>query len=123
MSNVGRPEVREATEEDIAEAVAPLDDEALWAAFHAGTLPHARWNHAAHLRTAWLHLERYRLDEAHLRMRAGIIRLNAAHGLVESPARGYHETLTRVWLVLCAEARARDRGDGSLGFLSAHSLD
>jgi hypothetical protein len=32
-------------------------------------------------------------------MRVGIIRLNESHGLVETAARGYHETITRVWLV------------------------
>jgi len=47
------------------------------------------------------------LDEAHLRLRAGIIRLNERHGLVETSTRGYFETLTRVWLVLVADARSR----------------
>jgi len=47
------------------------------------------------------------LDEAHLRLRAGIIRLNERHGLIETSSRGYFETLTRVWLVLVADARAR----------------
>ncbi len=85
-------------------------DEALWQAFHDAALPAAQWTHAAHLRIAWLHLARYELDEAHLRMRVGIIRLNAAHGLVETAERGYHETLTRVWLVLVAAARRRAPG-------------
>jgi hypothetical protein len=88
-------------------------DAELWRAFHDGTLPAAQWTHAAHLRIAWLHLARYELDEAHLRMRVGIIRLNAAHGLVETAERGYHETLTRVWLVLVAAARHRAPGPDS----------
>lgn len=100
-----------------------LDDDRLWVAFHDRTLPHASWTHAAHLRIAWMHLSRYGIDEAHLRMRVGIIRLNAAHGLVESPARGYHETLTRVWLALVAAARRRDAGADSRGFIAAHALD
>jgi ribosomal protein S18 acetylase RimI-like enzyme len=118
-----RPHLIMAQELAAAPGAAPeLDDGALWTAFHARTLSHTAWNHAAHLRTAWLHLERYGLDESHLRMRAGILRLNASHGLVESPARGYHETLTRVWLVLVAEARAHARCDGSIAFLAAHPL-
>jgi hypothetical protein len=88
-------------------AAPPLPDDALWRAFHDGTLPAAQWTHAAHLRVGWLHLARYELDEAHLRIRVGIIRLNAAHGLVETPERGYHETLTRVWLVLVRATRRR----------------
>jgi hypothetical protein len=76
-----------------------LDDDELWRAFHDRTLAPAQWTHAAHLR-----------------MRAGILRLNAAHGLVESPERGYHETLTRVWLVLVRAARrqAPDRDPANL---------
>jgi hypothetical protein len=81
-----------------------LGDEELWTAFAAGTLPAATWTHHAHLRVAWMFLRRYSLDEAHVLLRVGIIRLNAAHGLVETPARGYHDTLTRLWLSLVAAA-------------------
>ncbi|HKO52328.1 MAG TPA: hypothetical protein VJV79_31685 [Polyangiaceae bacterium] len=59
------------------------------------------------MRIAYLHSRQYPLDEAHLRLRAGIIRLNERHGLIESGERGYFETLTRVWLVLVADAAAR----------------
>jgi hypothetical protein len=100
-----------------------LDDEALWRAFEDRTLGHAQWTHAAHLRVAWLHLLRYELDEAHLRMRVGIIRLNLAHGLVETEVRGYHETLTRVWLVLVRAARRNFTHPDSASFLEAHGLD
>ena len=77
-----------------------LTDEALWQAFSTSTLPAEAWTHRAHLRMAWLFLKRHPLDEAHLLLRVGIIRLNAFHGLVETPVRGYHETLTRLWLAL-----------------------
>jgi GNAT superfamily N-acetyltransferase len=99
-----------------------LDDDALWIAFHERSLAFAQWTHAAHLRVAWLHLARYAIDEAHLRMRVGIIRLNAAHGLVETPQRGYHETLTRVWLALVAAARTRDACTDSRAFIATHAL-
>lgn len=100
-----------------------LDDDALWREFHDRTLSAAAWTHAAHLRVAWLHLARYELDEAHLRMRIGIVRLNAAHGLVETPARGYHETLTRVWLVLVRAARRGSLARDSLAFLHEPGLE
>jgi hypothetical protein len=77
-----------------------MNDQELWEAFCGCTLPEKEWTHRAHLRVAWLFSSRHPLDEAHILMRVGIIRLNAFHGLVETPARGYHETLTRVWLVL-----------------------
>jgi hypothetical protein len=114
--------VSDATLTQIPEAPKALDDDALWLAFHERTVPAAEWTHLAHVRVAWLHLARYELDDAHLRMRAGIIRLNAVHGLVELPTRGYHETITRVWLVLIAAARREAAGRDSLDFLAAHGL-
>jgi hypothetical protein len=101
-----------------------MTDEELWRAFTDRTLSDKEWNHRAHLRVAWMYLERYRsLDEAHLRMRVGIIRLNQVHGLEETPQRGYHETLTRVWLMLVLEHRAIDRTTDSLSFIERHHLD
>jgi len=103
-----------------------LSDDELWLAFGASQLPAQDWTHRAHLRVAWLFLQRYPLDEAHLLMRVGIIRLNASHGLIETPSRGYHDTLTRLWLTLIASLMPRspdapssdafvDRHAGSLG--------
>jgi len=97
-----------------------LDDDSLWLAFREATLPHSEWKHRTHVRVAFLHLARWSLDEAHLRMRAGIIRLNERHGLEESPARGYFETLTRAWLVLIAHARGRAPYAMSADLLAAH---
>ncbi len=105
------------------EKLLPLDDRALWGAFVRSSLPAGEWSHATHLRVAYLHVTRFELDEAHLRMRVGIIRLNAAHGLVESTERGYHETLTRAWLALVAAAARARPANGSESFLEAHRLD
>ena len=82
-----------------------MDDEALWIAFGKSALAQQEWTHEAHLRTAFLFLQEFAVDEAHLRLRAGIIRQNERHGLVESSTRGYFETLTRAWLLLVANAR------------------
>jgi hypothetical protein len=98
-----------------------MDDEALWSHFHAGTLPQSEWTHTAHLRVAWMHLRRYELDHAHILARVGIIKLNAVHGLVETPTRGYHETITRAWLVILSGAiREAPSIDDSRRFLEAH---
>jgi hypothetical protein len=99
-----------------------LSDAELWERFHTATLPSAEWNHRAHVRVAWLYLRQCSLDEAHILMRVGIIRLNASHGLVESAARGYHETMTRVWLRLVAAAmRATPEHVASAAFLEEHA--
>jgi hypothetical protein len=84
-----------------------VDDSTLWVLFAECTLAHAQWNHVTHVRTAFLFSQRFAIDEAHLRMRAGIIRLNERHALVETSARGYFETLTRAWLALVSDARIR----------------
>ena len=99
-----------------------LDDASLWNQFNAATLPRADWTHAAHLRTAWMFLGRHALDEAHLLMRVGIIKLNASHELVETASRGYHETMTCVWLALVSAARCRTPAlADSHAFLSTHA--
>ena len=84
-----------------------LDDVALWEGFVGARLPPAEWTHRAHLRMAWMFLRQHPLDAAHLLFRDGIIKLNASHGLTETVTRGYHETLTRVWLALVAAAMRR----------------
>mgnify|MGYP001612604031 FL=1 len=96
-----------------------MDDDPLWEAFQAHALTQSEWTHEAHLRIAWMHVTRYPLDEAHVRMRVGIIRLNERHGLVESPERGYFETLTRVWLVLVLAAQRERHADSSPALLAA----
>ena len=92
-----------------------MDDTELWQRFTQQDLSHAEWDHVSHLRVAYLHLSRFDFDEAHLRLRAGIIRLNHRHGLEETSKRGYFETLSRVWLRLvavsirrCAPANSAD---------------
>jgi GNAT superfamily N-acetyltransferase len=102
------------------EKVFPLNDDALWGAFRHATLPPTEWTHRSHIRVAFLHLARWSLDEAHLRMRVGIVRLNASHGLEETPDRGYHETLTRVWLALIAHAQVGNSHASSEALLAAH---
>jgi hypothetical protein len=96
-----------------------LSDEELWLAFGTSKLPAGDWTHHAHLRVAWMFLKRHPLDEAHVLMRVGIIRLNAFHGLVETPSRGYHETLTRLWLSLVASSMQTADAPRSGAFVDA----
>jgi hypothetical protein len=96
-----------------------MDDQELWHAFGNATLPEKDWTHRGHLRVAWLYSSRFPLDEAHVLMRVGIIRLNAAHGLVETSARGYHETITRVWLAVVRALMKERPAESSLAFIEA----
>jgi ribulose kinase len=99
-----------------------IDDTALWSLFRTASLPDSEWTHRGHLRVAWMFLQRHDLDEAHLLMRVGIIRLNASHDLIETAARGYHETLTRTWLALVARSMGGPVVSAtSSSFVDAHS--
>jgi len=74
--------------------------------FEAAELSREEWTHEAHIAMAAWYLVRHEPDEALSLMRTGIQRLNAAHG--PSPSgRGYHETLTRLYMALVRRALAR----------------
>jgi hypothetical protein len=68
------------------------------ARFMDGTLPHAEWTHRAHLTVALWYATHHEPGEALDLVRAGILRLNAAHGVPTTPTRGYHETITRFYM-------------------------
>lgn len=69
-------------------------------AFDERRLSHAEWTHSAHLVAACLYNLEYAAPEALARIRSGILALNAAQGVETTLERGYHETLTRVWMSL-----------------------
>lgn len=73
--------------------------ERLVAAFQDRTLPKAAWTHAAHLRVALWHVLRFPAAEAWQRVRSGILALNEAHGTPNTDQGGYHETITRFYLI------------------------
>ena len=82
--------------------IADSDVDALAARFEAAAIPAAEWTHHAHLTVGTWHVARYGADAALERMRAGIRRLNAAHGTIDSDTRGYHETITCAYVRLLA---------------------
>lgn len=84
----------------------------LVAAFERRTLPKADWTHRAHL-TMGLWYSVHLPPEAALdAMREGILRLNDAHGVVSTPASGYHETITRGYMRLIGKFLADDGAAG-----------
>lgn len=68
-------------------------------AFETATLAREDFTHAAHLVVALAYAHGQRA-EAYGLLREGIQRYNAATGLVETPTRGYHETITQAWFHL-----------------------
>jgi hypothetical protein len=85
-------------------ASAPIGDEEFLQAFHNCELPASWFRHGDHLRLAWLHLHRVPADEALQRVRTGIRRFAAHHGVSHI----YHDTLTTAWVRLLATHREPD---------------
>jgi len=82
--------------------------ESLAARFGDAAIPATEWTHETHLVVGTWHVARLGPDAALARLRAGIRALNAAHGTENSDTRGYHETITRVYVRLIdAFLRAR----------------
>jgi hypothetical protein len=80
-----------------------LDDDTFIATFERGGFGGDEFPHEAHLRMAWLYVTRLGPEAAIDRASAGIRRLAQAN----SKATLYHDTLTRAWVYLVADAVAR----------------
>ncbi len=74
-----------------------IDD--LLTRFENQTLAHEEWTHSAHLAMAALAVLNHG-DQALDYIRTHIKRLNTAQGVVDTPTRGYHETLTVAWIAV-----------------------
>ncbi len=89
------------------------------AAWEAGTLPKAEWTHAAHVSVGGCYAIRYG-EEALARIREGIQRYNAAVGTANTETSGYHETLTRFWVLVL---RAATRGFADEWLAARHAVN
>ncbi|MDA0813441.1 MAG: hypothetical protein O3C21_13765 [Verrucomicrobia bacterium] len=67
--------------------------------FEACTLPKPKWTHHAHLVVALWYLSHHDFDDALNIVRRRIRAYNAATGVPNSDNEGYHETLTRLYLL------------------------
>ncbi|MFN0135989.1 MAG: hypothetical protein ACKVS9_07710 [Phycisphaerae bacterium] len=98
-----------------------LSDDDFIREFEARRWPLERWHHRDHIRLAYLYLREETFDQAADRLRAGIKAHNAAHGIVDAPTQGYHETMTIAWLrlveVILAEYGPEPTGEA---FCDAH---
>jgi hypothetical protein len=91
--------------------VSRCDVPGLVARFEDLTLPKAEWTHQAHLTVALWYASRLPWEEALAKVRDGILRLNAAHGVPTTLTRGYHETITRFYLrVICDYVAMEEEG-------------
>jgi hypothetical protein len=84
-----------------------MTDAEFLTALESGVLPEADFNHAGHVRAAWLYLRQSPFPEALARMSGALRNYATTHG---RPDR-YHETITVASLALINE-RLLLRGDG-----------
>lgn len=81
----------------------PEQLDSLVARFRDCTLPKGEWTHLAHLAVGTWHVHRHGAEHALEILRAGITRLNEAHGTVNDDKGGYHETITRAYVLLLSD--------------------
>ena len=91
---------------------AAAEVERVVAGFTDSTLPHTEWTHRAHLTVALWYTTHHEAAEALDLVRAGILRLNAAHGVPTTPTRGYHETITRFYMRVVRHFVEQEEGGG-----------
>jgi hypothetical protein len=77
-----------------------VSTDALARAFVDCALPKAEWSHEAHLRVGLWHRLRMPAVEALEVLRERIRRYNVATGGVNTDTDGYHETITRLYVIL-----------------------
>ena len=99
-----------AAEPDVATSEDDLA--ALATAFEQRTIPASEWTHRAHLLMGLWYASRLPPVEALDAMRDGILRLNAVHGVVTTPSRGYHETITRAYMRIIGRFVTEQGGEG-----------
>ena len=101
-----------------------MSDDELLAAFNAVQLSLEDFSHRAHVRLAWILLEREGFDVALARLRVGLPQLLKAFGIEDTPTQGYHETTTQAFLVLVDVTRrayqSEMKTDDSEAFCEAH---
>ena len=73
--------------------------DALVDSFIACTLPRERWTHSAHLIVGLWHLERHGEEEALALLRERIVAYNVSVGTANTDTSGYHETITRFYVI------------------------
>jgi hypothetical protein len=81
--------------------------DAFIARFEAGDFTPQEWTHAAHLALGAVYVSRYGDEEAFYRIRAGIHHLAWHLGVISTPMRGYHETLTLFWIAIVSAHLAK----------------
>lgn len=71
--------------------------------FEAEKLPKAEWTHEAHLVVAVWYCSKHSLEKALPIVRRNITNHNTSVGTPNTDTEGYHETITKFWLIIASE--------------------
>ena len=93
-----------------------MNDEAFLAALEDGSLPPAAFDHAAHVRAAYLYLRRLGFLPGMAAFRAALRAFAERHGVLDK----YNETVTMAFLVLIHERMAAEAAFDWPVFAAAH---
>lgn len=97
---------------------ASSEDRAFARSFEAGQVSPNAFNHAAHVRLAYIYLCERPVDAAAERMKQSLLAFLAHLGIVPGK---YHETITRAWIMAVAHFMAESTPCGSASaFIAAN---
>lgn len=68
--------------------------------FQSGILSKNEWTHDAHLIIAVWYVNEYSINKALSILREKITKLNISNGVLNTDYSGYHETITKFWLIV-----------------------
>jgi len=81
--------------------------------FELEKLPKVEWTHEAHLVVAIWYCSKYEFERAVDLVRGNISRHNESVGTENTDTSGYHETITKFWLLIARDF-LKDKGDSSV---------
>jgi hypothetical protein len=95
---------------------ASADDRDFLRSFEAAAVAPSDFNHAAHVRLAYVYLCDHAVDESAERMKNALLTFLRHNGISEGK---FHETLTRAWVMAVDHFMTRSQGaDSASGFMS-----
>jgi hypothetical protein len=94
------------------------DDVEFRRAFEGCEIEPQKFDHAAHVRLAYVYLCEYQVEEAAARMKQSLLEFIAHLGIGEAK---YHETITRAWIMAVNHFMAKSAGHASaIEFIAAN---
>ncbi len=79
--------------------------------FEKRKLPKKEWTHEAHLVVAIWYCKKYQFEKAMNKVRANIKQHNISVGTANTDTGGYHESITKFWLIVASRFIAKCKAE------------